>query len=38
VLLTGDRVAAEGRHEELLARDPAYRAVVARAVEEEVRA
>jgi ABC-type multidrug transport system fused ATPase/permease subunit len=36
VLLGGDRVVADGRHDELLAGDPAYRAVVARAIDEEV--
>ncbi len=36
VLLDGGRVAAEGRHEELLTTAPAYRAVVARAMDEEV--
>ena len=34
VLLDGDRVVADGRHEDLLD-DPAYRAVVARAMDEE---
>ena len=32
------RVVTEGRHDDLLAGDPAYRAVVARAMDEEVRA
>jgi ABC-type multidrug transport system fused ATPase/permease subunit len=36
VLLAGDQVVADGRHEDLLADDPAYRAVVARAMHEEV--
>ncbi len=36
VLLDGDGVAAEGRHDDLLTTDPAYRAVVARAVDEEL--
>jgi ABC-type multidrug transport system fused ATPase/permease subunit len=36
VLLDGGGVAAEGRHDDLLATDPAYRAVVARAVDEEL--
>ena len=35
VLLEGDRVVADGRHEDLLD-DPAYRSVVARAMDEEV--
>ena len=35
VLLDGDRVVADGRHEDLLD-DPAYRSVVARAIDEEV--
>jgi ABC-type cobalamin transport system ATPase subunit len=34
VLLSGDRVMARGRHEDLLADDAAYRAVVARTFEE----
>ncbi|MEO5710601.1 MAG: ABC transporter ATP-binding protein [Nocardioidaceae bacterium] len=34
VLLTDGRVAAQGRHEDLLAHDPAYRDVVARALDE----
>jgi ABC-type multidrug transport system fused ATPase/permease subunit len=34
VLLSGDRVVARGRHEQLLADDAAYRAVVARTFEE----
>jgi ABC-type multidrug transport system fused ATPase/permease subunit len=38
VLLVDGRVAAEGRHDDLLADDPTYRAVVARALEEEVTA
>jgi ABC-type multidrug transport system fused ATPase/permease subunit len=36
VLLADDRVVADGRHEELLAEDSAYRGVVARAMDEEV--
>jgi ABC-type multidrug transport system fused ATPase/permease subunit len=36
VLLDGGRVVTEGRHEELLAGDPAYRAVVARSMDEQV--
>jgi ABC-type multidrug transport system fused ATPase/permease subunit len=36
VLLSGDRVVADGRHEDLLADDPTYRSVVARAMHEEV--
>jgi energy-coupling factor transporter ATP-binding protein EcfA2 len=36
VLLDGGLVVAEGRHDDLLAGDPAYRAVVARAIDEEV--
>ena len=36
VLLDGGRVVTEGRHEDLLAGDPAYRAVVARAMDEQV--
>lgn len=35
VLLEDGRVAADGRHETLLETDPAYRAVVARALDEE---
>jgi ABC-type multidrug transport system fused ATPase/permease subunit len=35
VLLAEDRVVADGRHDELLV-DDAYRAVVARAMDEEV--
>ncbi len=35
VLLEADRVVAEGSHDDLLAEDPAYRAVVARTVDEE---
>ena len=38
VLLDGGRVVADGQHDQLLADDPTYRAVVARAVDEEVRA
>jgi ABC-type multidrug transport system fused ATPase/permease subunit len=33
VLLAGGRVVAEGRHEDLLADEPAYRDVVARGME-----
>ncbi len=33
VLLSGGRVVAEGRHEELLANDPDYRDVVVRTME-----
>ena len=36
VLLDGGRIVADGRHDDLLADDPAYRAVVARAIDEEV--
>jgi ABC-type multidrug transport system fused ATPase/permease subunit len=36
VLLAGGRVVADGRHDELLADDPAYRSVVARNLDEEV--
>ena len=36
VVLADDRVVADGHHEYLLAHDPAYRAVVARAMNEEV--
>jgi len=36
VLLADDRVVTEGRHDDLVACDPDYRAVVARAVDEEV--
>ena len=36
VLLADDRVVTEGRHDDLLADDAAYRAVVARAMDEEV--
>jgi ABC-type multidrug transport system fused ATPase/permease subunit len=36
VLLEDGRVAADGRHDTLLETDPAYRAVVARALDEEV--
>jgi ABC-type multidrug transport system fused ATPase/permease subunit len=36
VLLDGGRVVTEGRHEDLLAGDPAYRAVVARSMDEQV--
>jgi ABC-type multidrug transport system fused ATPase/permease subunit len=36
ILLGDDRVIADGRHDDLLAHDPAYRAVVARAMNEEV--
>jgi ABC-type transport system involved in cytochrome bd biosynthesis fused ATPase/permease subunit len=38
VLLDDDQVVAEGRHEHLLEHDLGYRAVVARALDEEVRA
>ena len=38
VLLDSDQVLADGRHEDLLEHDRAYRAVVARALDEEVRA
>jgi len=38
VLLDDDQVVAEGRHEHLLEHDRGYRAVVARALDEEVRA
>ena len=36
VMLSGGRVVAEGRHEDLLSGDPGYRAVVARGLDEEV--
>jgi len=36
VLLADDQVVTEGRHDDLLADDPAYRAVVARVLDEEV--
>ena len=36
VLLSGGRVVAEGRHDDLLSGDSGYRAVVARALDEEV--
>jgi ABC-type multidrug transport system fused ATPase/permease subunit len=36
VLLADGRVVADGRHDELLAGDPAYRSVVARNLDEEV--
>jgi ABC-type multidrug transport system fused ATPase/permease subunit len=36
VLMADDAVVTQGRHEDLLAGDPAYRAVVARAVDEGV--
>ncbi len=36
VLMAEDAVVTQGRHEDLLAGDPAYRAVVARAMDEEV--
>jgi ABC-type multidrug transport system fused ATPase/permease subunit len=36
VLLVGGRVAATGKHDDLIAHDSAYRAVVARAIDEEV--
>ena len=36
VLLDGGRVVTEGRHEDLLAGDPSYRAVVARSMDEQV--
>ncbi len=36
VVLTDDRVVADGHHDDLLAHDPTYRAVVARATDEEV--
>ena len=36
VVLADDRVVADGHHDDLLARDPTYRAVVARAMNEEV--
>ena len=35
VLVSGDRVLADGQHDDLLAGDPAYRSVVARALDEE---
>jgi ABC-type bacteriocin/lantibiotic exporter with double-glycine peptidase domain len=37
VLMADDAVVTQGRHEDLLAGDPAYRAVVARAMDEGVR-
>ena len=36
VLLTDGQVTATGRHDDLIHDDPAYRAVVARALDEEV--
>ena len=36
VVLADDRVVADGHHDDLLARDPTYRAIVARAMSEEV--
>lgn len=36
VVLAGDRVVADGHHDDLLAHDPTYRAIVARAMDEEV--
>jgi ABC-type multidrug transport system fused ATPase/permease subunit len=36
VVLADDRVFADGQHDDLLAHDPTYRAVVARAMNEEV--
>ena len=36
VVLADDRVVADGRHDDLLAHDPTYRAVVARSMDEEV--
>ena len=36
VVLADDRVVADGRHDDLLTHDPIYRAVVVRAVDEEV--
>jgi ABC-type multidrug transport system fused ATPase/permease subunit len=36
VVLADDRVVADGHHDDLLARDPTYRAVVARVTSEEV--
>ncbi len=36
VVLAADRVVADGHHDDLLAHDPAYRAVVARAMNDEV--
>lgn len=36
VVLADDRVVADGHHDDLLAHDPTYRAVVARAMNEEV--
>ena len=36
VVLAEDRVVADGRHDELLANDPAYRSVVDRTMDEEV--
>ena len=36
VVLADDRVVADGQHDDLLAHDPTYRAVVARAMNEEV--
>ena len=36
VVLADDRVVADGHHDDLLAHDPTYRAVVARAMDEEV--
>jgi ABC-type multidrug transport system fused ATPase/permease subunit len=36
VLLADGRVVADGRHDDLLAGDPAYRSVVARDLDEEV--
>ena len=36
VVLADDRVVADGDHDDLLVRDPTYRAVVARVMDEEV--
>ena len=36
VVLADDRVVADGHHDDLLAHDPTYRAVVARVMDEEV--
>jgi ABC-type multidrug transport system fused ATPase/permease subunit len=36
VVLADDRVVADGRHDDLLTHDPIYRAVVVRAMDEEV--
>jgi ABC-type multidrug transport system fused ATPase/permease subunit len=37
VVLADDRVVAAGRHDDLIATDPGYRAVVTRDLDEEVR-